>query len=752
MAFDYRSFSGSNTTTRNDSNSLLSSYSNISFNEPEHEFSLNHKRPFLQDDDKTELPPRLSSYSLAAIHDKPKSHHLQHPSTSESMNIITAPITGKYENDFSENITKFRNKLAKHLLINENNEIKENNPNEFHQRNTYTNSQYSNNWDDFTPGKSNHSTLGKTTVTIPDDGYRPSSQDGFEPIHHLPKRKRRFGKLLGRPIRVSETLSESPMDNPYPELYLDRFSPVLRTSNNEIGSDPIFGRLKESPEFVSRAERPYRETNRVVSEPPALPKSTLSPREVRGYRNRVTSESGRDFDPQKYSFPNILQDINQRKVFDDKENHQYPLPSQSSRQYNSRQPLAERPLNQLNQEPEVFRKPKLPKSHSNIVKSPSPIIQQFPIPDRNPIPESKVHFERPTHSRESGVSDPSDEGAPRNKNIITINGKQYEKRDIIGTGGSSKVYGIRDLSNKRNYAMKKVSIDQYDKSCADKFKEEISLLLKLQKSERIVKLIDFCMTENSIYLIMEKGDGDLASTLHHRSNMKNPPDMCFVKCYAREMLLCLKEVHDAGIVHSDLKPANFLLVKGILKLIDFGIADAVPDHTVNIYRESQIGTPNYMAPETLTVNQPGVHTKDTWKVGKPSDIWSIGCIIYQMIYGKAPYASYSGHQRILAITNPAIKIKYPNKGLGGVRVPTGAIVLMQNCLAHSPNDRWTVEECLDCDFFNPKGVSEGFVREVVHQTINYGYNKRINADAISSDDIEALVNDVMDGISNLNYS
>ena len=76
--------------------------------------------------------------------------------------------------------------------------------------------------------------------------------------------------------------------------------------------------------------------------------------------------------------------------------------------------------------------------------------------------------------------------------------------------------------------------------------------------------------------------------------------MDFIRLTWRQMLSAVDCIHNHRIIHGDLKPANFLFVKGALKLIDFGIAKAIQgDDTNNIYRESQIGTLNYMSPESI---------------------------------------------------------------------------------------------------------------------------------------------------------
>ena len=80
------------------------------------------------------------------------------------------------------------------------------------------------------------------------------------------------------------------------------------------------------------------------------------------------------------------------------------------------------------------------------------------------------------------------------------------------------------------------------------------------------------------------------------------------------MLEAVQVIHDENVVHTDLKPANFVLVKGRLKLIDFGISKAIANDTTNIGRDQQIGTANYMPPEALIDSGLGRDGKRLMKV------------------------------------------------------------------------------------------------------------------------------------------
>lgn len=198
---------------------------------------------------------------------------------------------------------------------------------------------------------------------------------------------------------------------------------------------------------------------------------------------------------------------------------------------------------------------------------------------------------------------------------------------------------------------------------------------------------------------MEIGESDLNHVLSQRIHPEDARfDVAFTRFYWKEMLTCLSAVHDHDIVHSDLKPANFLLVQGQLKLIDFGIANAIDtDNTVNVHRDGNIGTPNYMSPETLldtnaAMRQAGAPVAKLIKFGKASDVWSLGCILYQMTYGRPPFAHIANQMsRIQAICNPSVSIAYPTQGVGGVVIPRSLRSVLRQCLERDPSRRATVE-------------------------------------------------------------
>ncbi|KIO17993.1 hypothetical protein M407DRAFT_84418, partial [Tulasnella calospora MUT 4182] len=271
-----------------------------------------------------------------------------------------------------------------------------------------------------------------------------------------------------------------------------------------------------------------------------------------------------------------------------------------------------------------------------------------------------------------------------------VHRKVYQRLECIGKGGSSRVYKVVSPEN-AIYAIKRVSLENADPATIESYKNEIALLRRLEGNKRIIRLIEYDATSSkkNLLMVMECGEVDLAKLLTEKQG--EPVDFPWVTSYWHQMLQAVQVIHEEKIVHSDLKPANFVLVKGSLKLIDFGIAKAIPNDTTNIQREQQIGTVNYMSPEAIQGTHGMAGGVRVMKLGRASDVWSLGCILYQMIYGQAPFYFLSMWQKMSAIPDPSHAIDFP---ANATPIPPGIIDTMRNCLKRDPKTRPSIPEML----------------------------------------------------------
>ncbi|KAM3310677.1 hypothetical protein ACQJBY_031386 [Aegilops geniculata] len=331
--------------------------------------------------------------------------------------------------------------------------------------------------------------------------------------------------------------------------------------------------------------------------------------------------------------------------------------------------------------------------------------------------------EQSTSAKDGGTSQANRDQKERRKkgydpeHFFKVNGKLYQKLGKIGSGGSSEVHKV--ISMERSiYALKKIKLKGRDYPTAYGFCQEIGYLNKLKGKSNIIQLIDYEVTDKNllkegpisprdgkikddqyIYMVLEFGEIDLAHMVaqkwKERNNSNMKIDENWLRFYWQQMLEAVNTIHEERIVHSDLKPANFMLVKGSLKLIDFGIAKAIMNDTTNIQRDSQVGTLNYMSPEALLCNEQD-SSGNIFKCGRPTDIWSLGCILYQMVYGKTPFADYTTFwTKFKAVTDRNHKISYEpvdNPWL---------IDLMQRCLAWDRDERWRIPQLLQHPFLVP---------------------------------------------------
>ena len=145
-----------------------------------------------------------------------------------------------------------------------------------------------------------------------------------------------------------------------------------------------------------------------------------------------------------------------------------------------------------------------------------------------------------------------------------------------------------------------------------------------------------------------------------------------------------------------MKPANFLLVAGRLKLIDFGIASAVMSDKTSVMIDNQMGTFNFMSPESIQDLNPPQSGKPRIKISFKSDVWSLGCILYNLTYGKMPFGDIKHPlMKLQAIQDTKHQIPFPALEKED-KVLTS---LIKSCLVRDPAIRPSIVQLLQHQVF-----------------------------------------------------
>ncbi|XP_062920546.1 serine/threonine-protein kinase PLK3 [Mobula hypostoma] len=266
-------------------------------------------------------------------------------------------------------------------------------------------------------------------------------------------------------------------------------------------------------------------------------------------------------------------------------------------------------------------------------------------------------------------------------------GKCYCRGRLLGKGGFARCYEMTDLSSNKIYAVKVIPHSRVSKPHQ---KEKIEKEIELHKSlsnKYIVKFYHSFEDDENIYIFLEHcSHKSLAHILKARKTLTEPE----VRYYLRQIILGLRYLHVRDILHRDLKLGNFFINDNMeVKVGDFGLATKLLP--VDQRKRTICGTPNYLAPEVL--NKQG-H-------GPEADIWSLGCVMYTMLFGRPPFETSDLKDTYRCIR--AAEYTMPSS------FSVAAKDLIGSILKKNPEQRPTLDAILNHDFF-----AKGFTPDVLH--------------------------------------
>ncbi|XP_018431419.1 PREDICTED: serine/threonine-protein kinase 36-like, partial [Nanorana parkeri] len=170
-------------------------------------------------------------------------------------------------------------------------------------------------------------------------------------------------------------------------------------------------------------------------------------------------------------------------------------------------------------------------------------------------------------------------------------------------------------------------------------KREIQIMKDLCHPN-IVRMLDSCETEREVVVVTEYAEGELSQILEDDGNLSED----LVRDVSAQLVSALYYLHSHRILHRDMKPQNILLGKdGTVKLCDFGFARELSLDTLMV--RSIKGTPLYMSPE-LVLERPYDHR---------SDLWALGCIVYELLVGTPPFYTHNIFQLVSIITQQPVR-------------------------------------------------------------------------------------------------
>ncbi|MBZ0114120.1 MAG: protein kinase [Thermoanaerobaculia bacterium] len=253
----------------------------------------------------------------------------------------------------------------------------------------------------------------------------------------------------------------------------------------------------------------------------------------------------------------------------------------------------------------------------------------------------------------------------------------YEIEELLGAGGMGEVYRARDERLGRSVAVKILPSEfSNNEDALERFRREARVLASLSHPN-LVSIFDIGQVEKHDYVVMELLEGETLRSGLGRGRMPVAEVIRIGAGIAR----AATAAHDHGVIHRDLKPENvFLTSDGRVKVLDFGLARALPEGNRAETEETKVmlttqgvfvGTPGYASPEQVR--------------GEPttprSDVFALGCILYEMLQGRAPFLGPSVAETLSSVLRDTPPV--PDRS----EAPPALLAVIERCLEKAPGGR-----------------------------------------------------------------